>query len=428
LLYFVTAQDAMRALRSTGVRVVRLDARSEAEGSEADLLVPRGQKRIAAEALAVADWRFEVGNRGVWRFTRRASYGWDSGLAVHLHWGLPAAPLPSRALGRLERLLWERARPGESGFAPIDPAVQLVLAAVQIVRPSARQTRWRKCAADAASNVNDWADVWHVSEASRVAGSVRRVLPKLGARTLPSSEESVRDRLWLVSGRLHRRIRSRRVRALLSGSPLLGRSIRRCRFAGIEVLVGPAVFRPMAVTEHMVEAALAAIPSSGATTVLEVGTGCGAVSLAIATTRTDVEIYAADVSAAGLRWARRNQRALGTRVRFLRGSLLEPFPPGLERQAAVVAGNVPYIPPERERAATGDTPRAILGRGDDGLGMVRRLSLDARRFLLLGGRLILQMLDSQWETFASELEAMGYEPGGVEGRSGPHVVVTATVR
>jgi release factor glutamine methyltransferase len=418
----------MRTLHSAGVRVVRLDARGEAEASEADLLVPRAQKRLAVEALRRADWRFEVGSRGVWRLTRRASYGWDNGLVVHLHWGLPAAPLPSRALTRLERLLWERARPAETGISPIDPAIQLAVAAVQMARPGARRARWDKVAADAAGNLTDWADVARVARASRVAGSLRRALAELGTPTLASGDGCVRDRLWVVSTRLYRRVRSRRLRALLSGTPLLGRSVRRCRFAGIEVLVGPGVFRPMAVTEHMVEAALAAMPRGGAPTVLEVGTGCGAVSLAMAAERSDVEIHAADVSAAGVRWARRNQRRLGTSVHFCRGSLLEPFPPSLERQAAVVAANVPYIPPEREQAATGDTPGAILGGGDDGLGLVRRLSLDARRFLRPGGRLILQMLEFQWESFASELEAMGYRPGDVEGRSGQHVVVTATFR
>jgi HemK-like putative methylase len=417
----------MHALHAAGVRVVRLDSRSDAEGSEGDLLVPRAQKRVAAEALGREDWRFEVGTRGVWRLARRASYGWDNGLAIHLHWGLPAAPLPSGTLARLERLLWERALPAESGLTPIDPAVQLALAAVQMARPGARRARWSKVAAHAASNVNDWADVAQIAEASRVAGSVRRALAELGSGTLPVRKESVRDRLWPLSGRLHQRIRSRRVRALLSGSPLLGRSVRRCRFAGIEVLVGPGVFRPMAVTEHMVDAALAAIPRGEATAVLEVGTGCGAVSLAIATERSDVEIHAADVSAAGLRWARRNQRKLGTAVRFCRGSLLEPFPPNLERRAAVVAGNMPYVPPEREQAVTSDTPGATLGSGGDGLGLVRQLSRDARRFLRPNGCLILQMLDSQWETFSSELEAMGYQPGEVAGRSGPHAVVTATV-
>jgi release factor glutamine methyltransferase len=184
----------------------------------------------------------------------------------------------------------------------------------------------------------------------------------------------------------------------------------------------------MAVTEHMAEAALAAVPHGSNSTILEVGTGCGAVSLAIAGQRPEAEIHASDVSAACLRWARRNRRALATTsVHYHRGSLLEPFPPSLEGRAAVVAGNVPYIPPERARAATHDTPGAILGEGDDGLGLVRQLSLDARRFLQPGGRLIIQLLGSQWETLAGELEALGYRPGAVVGRRGPHVVVTATL-
>jgi release factor glutamine methyltransferase len=425
VLTIVRVQDVMRALHDADVRVIRLDSGSDAAGSEADLLVPRPQKRVAAEVLDQADWRFDVGNRGVWRLVRRASYGWDNGLAIHLHWGLPAAPLPSRAASRLERLLWARAVPGESDLPVIDPAVQLVFASIQIARPSARQARWTRVAADAAANVGDWADVAYLAAASGASGSVRRALKTIPARAPLSQKQSVRDGLWLLSDRLHRRIRSRRGRALVSGTPLLGRSVRRCRFAGIEVLVGAGVFRPMAVTEHMVEAALEAIPADGATVMLEAGTGCGAVSLAIASIRSGVDIHAADVSAAALWWAYRNQRKLGTHVRFRRGSLLDPFPAALEREAAVVAGNVPYIPAEREQPATGDTPGAVIGSGDDGLGLVRRLSNDARRFLRSDGRLILQMLDSQWETISSELEANGYRAGDVVGGSGPHVVVTA---
>jgi release factor glutamine methyltransferase len=428
VLQVVTAQDAMRALHAAGVPVVRLDARGAVGGPEADLLVPRAHRRVAADALNEADWRFDVGNRGVWRLARRASYGWDNGLAVHLHWGLPAAPLPSRALARLERLLWERAVPGKGDVPTIDPAVQLVLASVQMARPSARRARWTNVAADAASNVDDWEDVVRVAEASRVSGSVRRSLAKIAARAPQRHDESGRDRMWLVADRVHARVPSRRARALVSGTPLLGRAVRCCRFAGIEVLVGSGVFRPMAVTEHMVDAALEAIPPGETTAMLEVGTGCGAVSLAIATQRSGAEIHAADVSAASLRWARRNQRALGTSVRFSRGSLLEPFPARLERRVVVVTGNLPYIPPERRHAATGDTPGATIGDGADGLGLVRRLGSDARRFLRPGGRLILQVLDSQWATLSRELRAIGYLPADVVGQSGPHVVVTATAR
>lgn len=424
----MSPSDVMRLLERAGVRVVRLDAPTEVEDGEAHLLVRRAERRLAVGALEEADWRFQVGSRGLWRVTRRASYGWEGGPAIHLHWGLPAAPLPSSALARLERLLWERARRDEAGRLRADPVVQVVLASVQAARPDLRRTRWRIVAAEAASRVDDWAAVVLVANAANVGGSVRRVLAGTEATHLPSGRESWSDRVWLMSRRAQRRVHSRRLRALLAGTPLLGRSVRRCRFAGIEVLAGPGVFRPMAVTEDMVEAVLDALTPNAPATVLEAGTGCGAVSLAIAVARPDVEIHAADVSAAALRWARRNQRTLGTRVSFRRGSLLEPFGTGLAGRVAVVAGNVPYIPPERAQPASEDTPGAVLGEDEDGLGLVRRLSLDARRFLRPDGRLILQLLDAQWETFGSELESIGFLPGPVVGRRGPHVVVTATRR
>jgi methylase of polypeptide subunit release factors len=423
----VTPLDAVRVLEDAGVRVLRLDPPPAEDDFEADLLVPRAQRRFALEALGEADWRFEVGNAGLWRLTRRASYGWDGGLAVHLHWGVPAAPLPSRVLGRLERMVWERAEPGEGGVLRPDAPTQLALVAVLAARPGARRARWSKAAADAASRVDDWDDAVRVADLAGVGGSVRRTLARMGRTGVPGGRDSLPDRGWILAGRVERRVRSRQLRALLGGSPLLGRSVRRCRFAGIEVLAGPGVFRPMAVTEHVVEAALAALPPGAAATMLEAGTGCGAVSLAVAAVRPEAEIYAADISAAALRWARRNQRALGTKVSFRRGSLLEPFSAAFG-QATVVAGNVPYIPPARAQAASEDTPGAVLGEGEDGLGLVRALSADALRLLRPDGRLVLQMLETQWEMFAGELERVGYRPDGLVGRRGPHVVVTATLR
>ena len=414
----LTPQDVLRTLGDAGVDAVRLDAPLATGDFEADLLVPRPQHRRAARALDGTDWRFDVGNRGIWRLTRRASYGWDHGMVIHLHWGVPAAPLPSRALGRLEALVWERR---------LDPAVQLAVASVQVARPQPRRGRWAGVVADAAGRAEDWSDVAEVANAARVAGSVRRALARSGGASLPAASDSLPDRVWLLAGRVRSRLRWRRLEPLLGGVPLLGRSVRRCRFAGIEVAAGPGVFRPMAVTEHMVDAALTALPPGARGPLLEVGTGCGAVALAIAARRPEAEIHASEVSAACLRSARRNRRALGARIQLHRGSLLEPFPSDLERRAAVVAGNVPYIPPANERAATGDTPGAILGAGDDGLGLVRRLAADARRFLHPGGTLVVQMLDAQWEPLAGELTALGYRPGGVVGRSGPHVVATATL-
>jgi release factor glutamine methyltransferase len=422
----VTPFEVIRSLDRAGVRVVRLDASPHSDVPEADLLVRREQAALAARTLEEADWRFEVGRHGIWRFTRHASYGWDTGLVVHLHWGLPAAPLPSAVLRPLERQIWNRAEVLENGLLSIDPASQLVVAAVQVVRPSGRRARWKQIVAEGTPHTqNGLARAADLARAAGVPGALRRGLAATDLASAPPGRDSMRDRAWLISSRIYGRSRSRRFRALLSGSPLLGQSVRRCRFSGVEVLAGPGVFRPMAVSENIVAAVLASVPVGSTDVVLEAGTGCGAVALAIARARPEARVLAADVSAPAIRWARRNQRALGTGVSFYRGSLLEPIPSTLHGRAAVVAGNVPYIPAEHAQPATADTPGAILGEGDDGLGLLRDLSADAYRYLRPGGHLILQLLASQWETFAGELHTLGYQPDRIVGRSGPHVVVTA---
>ena len=425
MLTAVNPLEVIRILERAGVRVVRLDASTHSEEPEADLLVRREQAALAAQALEQADWRFEVGRYGLWRFTRRASYGWDSGVVIHLHWGLPAAPLPSAALRSLEQLIWKRTEVTETGLLSIDPASQLVFASTQVLRPSGRRARWTKILAEGARRAEIGSDLADVAREAGVPGSLRRGLEGSEIAITPPRGDSIRDRAWLLSSKIHSRTRSRPARAVLSGTPLLGQSIRRVRFAGIEVLVGPGVFRPMAVSEHIVDATLATVSSGYDAIVLEVGTGCGAVALAIARARPEASVFAADVSAAAVKWGRHNQHGLGTRVRFYRGSLLEAFPSSLQGRASVVAGNVPYIPADHAQPASVDTPGAIVGEGDDGLGLLRKLSADASSFLRPGGRLVIQLLASQWESFAGELHALGYEPESIVGQSGPHVVVTA---
>ena len=144
---------------------------------------------------------------------------------------------------------------------------------------------------------------------------------------------------------------------------------------------------------------------------MEVGTGCGAVALAVARARQDSEVHAADLSRAAIWWARRNRRDLGLRnVRLYRGSLLAPFPLELTGRVRVLLANLPYITAERY-APLGGVPRdTIAGEGEDGLGLHRRLAQDAIPFLQPGGRLVLQMGERQWERFALELAAIGYRP------------------
>jgi release factor glutamine methyltransferase len=137
------------------------------------------------------------------------------------------------------------------------------------------------------------------------------------------------------------------------------------------------VLVPRPDSETLVTAALTLIPEDELCFVADVGTGTGAIGLAIASERPNVRLFATDVSDAALRCTKENVTSLGleNRVAVLKGSLLEPIPEG--RQIDVVVSNPPYIP-----TSTIDTlapeiaqhePRLALDGGSDGLDIYREL-------------------------------------------------------
>ncbi len=141
-------------------------------------------------------------------------------------------------------------------------------------------------------------------------------------------------------------------------------------FRWLERAVDFRVLVPRPETEHLVEAALELLPRGAR--VADVGTGSGAVALALATERPDLEVIATDVSADALDVARSNaaRRALG-RVAFARGDLLEAVAGPLD----AVVSNPPYVadgealPEDVERWE----PALALRAGPDGLDVIRRL-------------------------------------------------------
>jgi release factor glutamine methyltransferase len=165
-----------------------------------------------------------------------------------------------------------------------------------------------------------------------------------------------------------------------------GRAVRR---ASVAHLVGTRGFRmldlavdgrvliPRPETELLVELGLE-LPTGS--TVVDVGTGSGAIALALADERPDLVIHATDVSEDALDVARENARVLGSRVAFHHADLLDGLPP-LGTPLAVLS-NPPYVPdgdladlpPE---VADHDPHLALFG-GPDGLDVVRRLLPAAR--------------------------------------------------
>jgi release factor glutamine methyltransferase len=139
-------------------------------------------------------------------------------------------------------------------------------------------------------------------------------------------------------------------------------------FRRLDLAVDHRVLVPRPETEHLVEAALE-LPEGAR--VVDVGTGSGAVALALKQERPDLRVIGTDASADALEVARHNGERLGLEVEWLQGDLLDPL---TERVDAVVS-NPPYIrdsdplPPE----VADHEPALALFAGPDGLALIRRL-------------------------------------------------------
>jgi release factor glutamine methyltransferase len=148
---------------------------------------------------------------------------------------------------------------------------------------------------------------------------------------------------------------------------------------------------PRRATEHLVERALARLGSAPAT-VADIGSGSGAIAVAIALRAPNVQVWATDRSEAAVELTRANvaRYGLGQRVRVVQGDLLEPVPGMLD----LVVANLPYLP-ERLRLETdyadlrSDPAVAVFAPGD-GLGPYRRLLEASAHRLTQGGALLIQ--------------------------------------
>jgi release factor glutamine methyltransferase len=144
-------------------------------------------------------------------------------------------------------------------------------------------------------------------------------------------------------------------------------------FRRLELAVDPRVLIPRPETEHVVEAALG-LPAGAR--VVDVGTGSGAIALALADERPDLEVLATESSPGALAVARANVARLGLAVELLEGDLLEPVP----RPVDAVVSNPPYVRAgERLAPELGYEPAEALYGGEDGLDVYRRLVPAAAR-------------------------------------------------
>ena len=241
-----------------------------------------------------------------------------------------------------------------------------------------------------------------IDEVLRRAGIDAREARLLLAAASGFSEASVlafpeRDLPEETEGRF-RELVQRRAR----GEPvayILGRK----EFYGLELAVNPAVMVPRPETELLVDLALQRDFSS----LVDLGTGSGAIALAIKRHRPAARVVAVEASAAALAVAQRNAARYGLQVEFRHGRWFEPL--AGERFDLIVA-NPPYV-------AEGDPhlprlefePRAALTSGADGLDAIREIAREAPRHLAAGGWLLVEHGAGQEQAVQALLQQAGLE-------------------
>ena len=182
-------------------------------------------------------------------------------------------------------------------------------------------------------------------------------------------------------------------------------------FWSLALDVGPAVLVPRPETELLVELALRQIPRGSEYQVLDLGTGSGAIAVALASERPGCRIVATDVHSAALGIARHNasKHGLGN-IEFLEGDWTEPLGNHL---FDIIVSNPPYV--REEDSALEDLrfePTSALVAGRDGLDAVRVLARDCGKFLKPCGVFMLEHGADQQEDVARILEAEGW--AGIE--------------
>jgi release factor glutamine methyltransferase len=179
-------------------------------------------------------------------------------------------------------------------------------------------------------------------------------------------------------------------------------------FYGLTLRVTPDVLIPRPETEHLVEALLARIPHDAPLRIADVGTGSGAIAIALAHKLRRAAITALDISAPALKIARENaeRHNVADRIRFLESDLLIAV---VREKFDVIVSNPPYIPESEvlEPQVRDFEPPIALYAGKYGLDIYRRLIPQARQALDLDGWLLMEIGHDQSEDLI-ELLHLGF--------------------
>jgi release factor glutamine methyltransferase len=179
-------------------------------------------------------------------------------------------------------------------------------------------------------------------------------------------------------------------------------------FYGLSLHVTPSVLIPRPETELVVEQVLTLLAGHRTPKVLDLGTGSGAIAVAVAHARRDAQVCASDASSAALAVASGNASRHAVAVRLVQGDWFAAL---ADERFDVIASNPPYIADGDLHLEQGDLrfePQAALLGGPEGMDSIRAIAVAARAHLAPGGWLVFEHGYDQGPACARLLEGLGY--------------------
>jgi len=256
-----------------------------------------------------------------------------------------------------------------------------------------------------------------VTVAARLAAAAQRLAqvsdtPRLDARLLARHLLGVGD-TWLIAHG-HASLAPAQATAFdalierrAAGEPIAYLTGER-EFYGRNFHVTPDTLIPRPETEHLIEAALARLPATGAHDGLDLGTGSGCIAITLKLERPTWRIAAVEAASGALAVAQENGSRLHADIEWLPGDL---FAPVAGRRFDLIVSNPPYVADADPHLNQGDVrfePRSALASGADGLDLIRRLVQSAPAHLNPGGWLMFEHGWDQADACAALLGSAGF--------------------
>ncbi|MDR5659734.1 peptide chain release factor N(5)-glutamine methyltransferase [Serpentinicella sp. ANB-PHB4] len=194
--------------------------------------------------------------------------------------------------------------------------------------------------------------------------------------------------------------------------------INKQEFMGLDFYIEEGVLIPRGDTEILIEETLRIYKEKEHqqdVSILDIGTGSGAISVSLAKYIPKAQVYAVDISETALRVANKNAitNKVDSRVKFLEGSMFDPIDAlKMEKHFDFIVSNPPYIPSEDvlglDRQVKDYEPRLALDGGNDGLDFYRKITTKSPEFLKKNGWLLFEIGYDQGKAVKELLLKVGF--------------------